>query len=60
MGGNSLEVYPNIYPSTMPSGNPPINPSPQWSGHVSESNHSFWIQPPQGRNISWNSNQNQG
>ena len=60
MGGNSPEVYPLIYPNTMPRGNPPINPIPQWSGHVSERNQSFWIQTPQGGNIPWNSNKNQG
>ena len=35
-------------------------PFHKWSGHVSESNQYFWIQPPQGGNIPWNSNQNQG
>ena len=60
MGGNAPEGYPLIYPGTMHRGNPPINPIPQWSGHVSESNQYFWIQPLQGGNIPWNSNQNQG
>ena len=60
MGGNSLEGHPLIYPSTIPKGNLLINPIPQWSGHVLESNQYFWIQPPQGGNIPWNSNQNQG
>ena len=60
MGGNALEGHPMIYPSTMTRGNPPINPIPRWSGHVLESSQSFWIQPPQGGNIPWNSNKNQG
>ena len=60
MGGNVLEGLPLIYPLTMPRGNPPIKPIPQWSGHASKSNQYFWIQPPQGGNIPWNSNQNQG
>ena len=41
MGGNASDGYPLIYPSTMPRGNPPINPIPQWSGHISESNQYF-------------------
>ena len=60
MGGNSPEGHPLIYPSILPRGNPIMNPIPQWSGQVSESNKSFWIQPPQGGNIPWNSNQHQG
>ena len=60
MGGNSLEGYALVYPSITPRGNSPINNIPQWSGHVSESTQYFWIQPPQGGNIPWNSNQNQG
>ena len=46
IGGNSPKGYPLIYPSTMPRGNPLINPIPQWSGQVPESNQSFWSQPP--------------
>ena len=60
MGGNDPEGHPLIYPSTIPRENPPINPIPQWSGKVSGSNQYLWIQPPQGGNIPWNSNQNQG
>ena len=53
MVGNSPEGYPMIYPSTMLRGNPPINPIPG-------SNRLFLSQPPQGGNIPWNSNKNQG